>query len=642
MSARTRCPRWLSPRWWWLTVTPTLLLGCSSAAGPTTPAGTVQVTTSVTPSPALPGQSVAVTVSAVPSGGLTVDYLSLHATGLVDGVDSIATSGTGSQSATWSFTLPFGSATGTVTFVGRAGAGTVSGTGQATLAVADTVPPVISAVTVSPSSEAQVGDSLLVSFTATDNAAIARSVIRWSGPANGVDSVEYPDVKTVSDTAGILVPAGAPLGQNVVITLWVEDHAGQATTRVLPGVPTVDTIPPSVVGGPDGTSAEYVAGDSLHITAIGSDSAGLAWLGFRVGPPANTQDSVPASGTYVSNTFVVTVQSNWIGTPAVTVFARDRGGNLATANGGQILVSDRTRVPIDTVHLDAAVRDVAYDAVRDRLYLSQPSLQRVAVLDLATMTYAAPIATPATPSGIDLTPGDDSLIVALEPTAYIGVVDLTQASPTVDTLRLGTVTSGPDALRVMANDQAIVSITFAGSGYGGQVWDYDFIADSAARRTDVGIYSSVTEATRLARSADGKKLLLLIDDSCCPEDTYVYDATTNMFSAGKGTSNTFFPAVAADSVGDRFLIGNSLYDGSLTLINAFTSSEATGAAGALSTDGSAVYLSTSSGFVKLATSDGSVVTDALLPFSPSGMWVLPGTSHLVVANGSTLGVATVQ
>ena len=103
---------------------------------------------------------------------------------------------------------------------------------------------------------------------------------------------------------------------------------------------------------------------------------------------------------------------------------------------------------------------MAYDAKRDVLYLSQPDSQRVAVLSLGTYTYGTPLAMPSVPAGLDLTPGGDTLLVALRRAAALGVVDLTLATPSVDTARLAFDTSlgrGPDALRVLANGKAIVA-----------------------------------------------------------------------------------------------------------------------------------------------------------------------------------------
>src|SRR6266436_9798608 len=76
------------------------------------------------------------------------------------------------------------------------------------------------------------------------------------------------------------------------------------------------------------------------------------------------------------------------------------------------------------ISLAAPVYDIAFDSKRSALYLSQPQSQQVAVLSTTTMTLQTPIALFGSPSGLDLSVGGDSLVVALKSTQLLAIVNL--------------------------------------------------------------------------------------------------------------------------------------------------------------------------------------------------------------------------
>ena len=68
----------------------------------------------------------------------------------------------------------------------------------------------------------------------------------------------------------------------------------------------------------------------------------------------------------------------------------------------------------------------------------QTNERRLAIVSTATLQVTATIPTPGAPTGFDLTPGGDSLIVALPSSKALGVLDLRQASPQLALLPLTT------------------------------------------------------------------------------------------------------------------------------------------------------------------------------------------------------------
>jgi hypothetical protein len=326
----------------------------------------------------------------------------------------------------------------------------------------------------------------------------------------------------------------------------------------------------------------------------------------------------------------VVIQPSWLGSWDINAFARDSTGWLGSAGLGTVEVVNAIRRPTRTVTLDAVVRDVAVDTVRQALYLSQPDSQRVAVLSLSTMTFGAPIALFGSPAGVDLSVGGDSLVVALRRSAYLAIVHLNTGQ--VDTVRLNFAVgfnTGPDNVRVMANQKALVTIAFDGTGYGGQVVEYDLSTGAQRVRTDAGINQSVTEHVPMARAADRSTVLFLIDDSCCPIEGDVYYAASDTIGVKAGTVSGFFFPASSDATGSRFLIGESLFDGVLNPIVTLIPPPDAAYPTVLAPDASAAYFARDHGYMKLRIPDGAVLERVVLPETPVKLVMLPNGRQLV-------------
>ena len=117
-----------------------------------------------------------------------------------------------------------------------------------------------------------------------------------------------------------------------------------------------------------------------------------------------------------------------------------------------------------------------------------------------------------------------------------------------------------------------------------------------------------TQAVPLARAGNRSRLLMIIDNNCCPEQGMVYVAATDTISIQGPTVSRYGPKVSADSTGSSFLIDQSLFDGNLNFVRTFTSSSyALGSSSALAPDGRSAYLATDYGYLQVRTGDGVVV-----------------------------------
>jgi len=575
-------------------------LACSGDSAGLRPS--IAMSISVQPDPALPGDTLRVAVNAVPSGGAIVDVIRLNATGLITAADSMLFSGDGPQSHTWTYALPHLPPSGDVAFTAAAQGGGVSAADQDTVAVADLLPPELTALNATPIVLVPT-DTITVTYSARDNAGLWWTVVRISGAFTATDSVDHAFAKQVSRSVRIPVPASAPLGSTFTVKVIAADpalHRDSAVTAPIQvndlGLPLVN----GVASGPEPVLT-FVANDTLRLAVNASDNYKLAWVGYRIGAPASRSDSVAVTTRNASQSFTLIPSSAWLGTQTVTAFARDSVGHLVQTSLGSATVVAGVRRPTYVFPLQGGIPDLVYDSVRDVVYFSEPSLNRVRVFSLATRSFAAPINLFSRPWGLDLTPGGDSLVVTLSQSTSVAIVNLQTRQ--VDTANLPLNPNGNPSLayvRVMANRKAFVATPDGG----GVVWELDLGALSRRVRTD----ASVTAIVPMARAGDGSRLLLIGDNACCPETGSLYLSATDTFALSNPTADRYSPRVSADRSGSRFLVDESLFDGSLNLLRTFTSSTYTlGRSSALSADGLAAYLAIDSGYVKVRTVDGVVL-----------------------------------
>lgn len=578
---------------------------CSSDPGDLRPK--IALSISVQPKPALPGDTLSVTVSAVPSGSAVVDVIRLSATGLVTATDSMQFSGEGTQSHTWTYALPYQPPSGNVAFTAAAQGSGLSASDRDTVAVADLIPPQVTAVDATPIVLLPT-DTVTVSYSASDNAGVWWSVIRISGAFTATDSVDHAFAKQVGRSVRIPVPASAPMGSTFTVKVIAADPALHRDSAVAGTIQVNDLVPPSVNGVASGPEQvlTFVAQDTLRVAVNASDNYKLAWVGYRIG--GTLSDSVAVATRNASQSFTYMIPSSgWLGTQTVMGFARDSAGHLTQASLGNATVVPGHRRPTFVFPLTGTAPDLVYDSARDVVYFTEPSLNRVRVFSLATKTFGTPINLFSRPTGLDLTPGGDSLVVALSQSTSLAIVNLQNRQVDTANLPLNPNINPVLALvRVMANNKAFVTTVNIGIG-SGDLWELDLRTLKRRQRTDVSA-GILTQSVPMARAGDGSRLLLILDNACCPETGNVYVTATDTFAISAPTADRYGPRVTADRSGSHFLVDEALFDGSLNPIRTLSSSPFTFAgSSAISADGLSAYLAIDSGYVKVRTSDGVVV-----------------------------------
>src|SRR5262245_19483358 len=170
--------------------------------------------------------------------------------------------------------------------------------------------------------------------------------------------------------------------------------------------PEPDLILPDVSGSfalIDGY-AIYALGDTITLAMNGSDNQGLTWLGYELCCNVRIRDSVSVQGRSATRVVPARVLSTWIGDFVLSLFARDESGNIHLTTLGFIKVVNASRRPMTSLSLPAPVRDGVADSQHNVVYLSLPTAQQVAILDLTTRALRLPIQLFGSPWGLDLTP----------------------------------------------------------------------------------------------------------------------------------------------------------------------------------------------------------------------------------------------
>ena len=292
--------------------------------------------------------------------------------------------------------------------------------------------------------------------------------------------------------------------------------------------------------------------------------------------------------------------------------------------GSSTAPSVDTSIKEGTVTHGALVRDVAYDSRRNTLYLSQPTLNRIAVLRLSSLSFDTPISTvPYTPSGIDLSLSGDSLVASLQGvvvigmdhTSKLGFLRLTGGGSTFSLEDIPSHGFPPDYLRVASNGKAVMTVFEGGTG---EVITYQINTRTGVLRNDV----SATRNTPIARSGDRSHLLLLHDNSCCPETAVLYDPAQDSFSTALPTVSEFGRTISADRTGAVYLIGNTLFSSALAQVRTLAPPGYSDGATAITPDGKTAFMATGTGALAVSTSDGSITGTYAMGTVPTRIFVL--------------------
>lgn len=451
----------------------------------------------------------------------------------------------------------------------------------------------------------QPGDVVQVSFDARAGAGVWQTMVVASGAVDTVRRL-FPEnaQHEVTRTVAITVPASARLGQPVRFDIYVLD-ADLNELHVVAETPPVSdlTAPTASLGVLDvpfhasvtPAAGQWAEGDTIHLGISARDNGRLRRVVYQIGAPANLRDSIAVSDSAVTNLAVkVPVQRGWTGTLDVSVVARDAAGlssEVVASGPGALRIYPLATHATWAGSFDGDVSDVALDARRHLLAIAQGSEHRVALVSWQPLAVTALVALPSKPSGLDLTPGGDSLVVALGEARQLAIVDLTRADYPVTVIPLAVDSSlrggQPLGVRVAANGKAIVPL---GSG---QLWaqspvlEYDLATGQQRVRADAlkfGYESIVRSADRSAIALGG--FVYPLGGSAGTGCAFLYRPASDTFSGCLG--GRALSAASAD--GSVWVVEQALFDANLAFVRSLVLNNLPYFVSTVSPDGRLAYL----------------------------------------------------
>jgi hypothetical protein len=491
-------------------------------------------------------------------------------------------------------------------------------------------------------------DTLYFRIHATDDKKLSTMGYELTDPSRG--AVVRRDSVLVSDTVAedtlifalpLYLPLPVPDGTPFHASLFARDSAGNTSTAPLDSVTVRYPNPPHVTGALAGVTNDSVGAlrDTLQISVTVSSPRPLTWYGYRITTFVGQGDSIATTDTSGTHVFRVPVPFSWKGLLLTfEVFARDR---LGLDDGGSLpnvrVVVFPSR-PTQIFHVNQGVADVAYDDVRNRVYLatavdSGPTTgsPEVRVFQISPAGFLPGIPLPWASNGLDVSPGGDSLLVSLF-NNRLGIINLTTLASDSTAPLAFTPGNGRFAFRVRAlgNNKAMVSIASAngGSGSPGQLVEVDLTTGVQTLRTDLGTAGGIGLTPLLARTLDRKRLLVFPSQPTAVE-AQLYAAESDQFTASVAVPAPAFGGMSGDSTGTLWLVGNSLLRSDLASLRLLGSAQPQVVASALTSDGALAYVAVPEGVAKYRTSDGVELERILLPDPPYIMLITAGGGTMI-------------
>jgi DNA-binding beta-propeller fold protein YncE len=351
------------------------------------------------------------------------------------------------------------------------------------------------------------------------------------------------------------------IGGALVMAVAVTSPLLAAAAGALAGVVTVPTLSFSsaqAIASPRGATMTFQA----KLSAPSTTAVAVEYL-TKDGTALAGTDYVKASGTLVfaagstSGSVKVTLLPATLGAGG-----RNKTFSLELSHPSGVSLS--TPSVTGTIHPDvyvahsaATFQNVVINPSGTAAFLTVPSKNEVAVLDLLTGNYSKPIPVGSDPHGIDITPNGKTLYVCDTGGQTISKVNIATRKVTTITTPPGFLNDTPLSIAVMNNGNALYSTTFSGSGFGANVYNLNLTTDASTVVNAIGL---VTEATLLSRSADYSTVdVVLGDDSGGPFDIFTA-ATGNVVSGGL---NNFISSGSLNGNGSTMLVdGTNVIDAS--------------------------------------------------------------------------------
>jgi hypothetical protein len=490
--------------------------------------------------------------------------------------------------------------------------------------------PVVAQVQITPDSgEMEPGQSLEVTYSANSTVGLWQTVVVTSGAfeLRRVTPEEYRNSTT--RTVRFTVPDDARTGEVVAVSVHAQDIGSQwgradtvqAATIVDRTAPTLLSAATDFFAHTPALAGSYAPGDTLGIRISARDNHQLSSIIVELGSPADARDSVVVSGSAIYDRFVrIPVQQEWLGSPIVNLYVRDAAGlksNELSSLPDSIVFYPIVDGPVRSATVTGSSRAVVHDPIRDLLFLSEPDSARLNILSLGTMTLHPPTPLPSGASSGDLTPGGDSLVLALPNARAFAVVDLTrsEAAPSLIPFTAdSTGEMGPYDLQVMADGKVLAVVATIGHSRE-EVIELELRTGEQRQRDDAERQrSSGYPLYGMGRSPDRSRLALYFDGAHCVQG---YTSAADQFGPCRAIQwisdlqHNRIGRISSDRTGSKYLIVNGAYDSDFGLTRLLSSQSGPTV---MAPDGEHAFVSLPQGVAKVRVSDGRYIERYPLPF----------------------------
>ena len=501
---------------------------------------------------------------------------------------------------------------------------------------AGAVVPVITHITLpSTTGELKLGDTVAVSYGATGSSGIWATIVDATGAFISEQVIGEHLATGVERTAKFVVTSGNHPGVPLTISVRAFNAALVGTAKSLETQLTFADHTPPTISQVFGLGGQFAVGDTVSLSAMGTDDNLLGWLVYQLGPPANVRDSVAATPGHAAEDIVAkfVVRPEWVGTPLLSMYMRDAAGltsQTVTSKPDSLRFYPVVNHPVTTPlvlspSFDAG--DMVYDEKRDLMYVGVPGERHIVVFSPSTMTAQTPITLAGAPSGMDLSLSGDSLLVAVPTANEIDVVDLTHPSAPPGAIKLSPLNGvpiAPDGLRIAANGKMMVLLSYP-TATNDQVVEVDLTSGTQRIRTDARNLSTASPLwTRsVGRPNDRSRIYVL--GSCGT----IYDSATDAFMLCRNGSFASSMGLTFDAADTHVTRGNVVFDASLTTM--FNVGDINGKPPyvAISPDGATLYLGAGQDIRTMRFADHTMLERIPIPVnaervfvSPSGAWLL--------------------
>ena len=487
---------------------------------------------------------------------------------------------------------------------------------------ANTPYPAITNAVLEPSTgEIEPGQTLRLRYDAASEGGLLSTRWMLGGPCDLQQSFSEQLKTSVTHDISFMLPKECQLG--VPITIAIAGVDGAMRTKgieIKSSLTIVDKTPPTLqplyfnpvtISGESWFRGGFFAGQTATIWPNAIDNHAVRSVHWQL-LPFGIEDSVIAPpGPIGIHSISIPTQPDWSGKIQIRLWAEDEVGlrsSVVETEPDSLVLWPTVTPTARTTSVSGEIKAHAIDPTRQLVYVATAAPAKVYALSLASMSVLSSASLPASPVDLDVTASGDSLLVAVDGSADLSVVDVRQIPYAVSSLPLSGLDPAhgvaPHGVRVLSNGHALIAVGGIAGTSG--LLDVDLATGAQRERTDAA--RGQWPANRVSRSMN--RTVAVMNDGCLQR----YDVGIDAFSQCTPPLAPYFPVVV-DATASHVAVGLDMYDGSLALQRRNSSQLNTGVTNlALSPDGLTAYqLAGNWGTIVSRTSDGAVLRRYLNP-----------------------------